>query len=78
MNETQIRVCTFPVLCVLAGGLCVYGAMWHDRSVQPEDPNDTTVTVASEFVLNRAVAAGRLFRDPLGTLRIKASRACPT
>jgi hypothetical protein len=78
MNETQVRVCAVSVLCVLAVGLFAYGSMYHDRNVQPEDPNDTTVTVASEFALNRAVAAGRLFRDPLGTLRIKASRACPT
>jgi len=78
MNETQVRACALSVLCVLAGGLFVYGSTCHVQNVQPEDPNDTTVTVASEFALNRAVAAGRLFRDPLGTLRIKASRACPT
>jgi len=78
MNETQVRACAVSVLCVLGGGVFVYGSTYHDQNVQPEDPNDTTVTVASEFALNGAVAAGRLFRDPLGTLRIKASRACPT
>jgi len=77
MNETRVRVCAVSVLCVLGAGLFVYGSTYYDQNVRPEDPNDTTVTVASEFALNRAVAAGRLFRDPFGTLRMKASQACP-
>jgi len=78
MNETQVRVCVLSVQSVLAVGLLVYGSAFHHQDVRPEDPNDTTATVASEFALNRAVAAGRLFRDSFGTLRIKASQACPT
>jgi len=78
MNETQVRACALSVQSVLAVGLLVYGSAFQDQRLRPEDSNDSTVTAASEFALNRAAAAGRLFRNPTGTLRIKASQACPT
>jgi len=78
MKQTQVRACVVSVLLLWAGALLVYGSAFHQQDVLGQDVNDLTVTQASEFALNRAVAAGALFRDAFGTLRIKPSRACPT
>ncbi len=68
-------------LILLLASLLLFasGTLLHSSPVYPDDPNSTTAASnASEFALNRAVAAGRLFRDPAGLLRIRSSATCPT
>jgi hypothetical protein len=77
-NTTDIRASVCLILLLVAVILVACGSALNHQQVFPEDSNDGTAVFASEFALNRAAAAGRLFRDSLGVLRIKSSDFCPT
>jgi len=74
--RTRASVCL--ILLLVSALLLALGLLFNGEQVYPDDPNNATASNASESALNRAVAAGRLFRDPSGLLRIRASAACPT
>ena len=77
-NTTDIRASVCFFLLLVAVVLLACGAAFNHKEVFPDHPDDMTTALASEFALNRAVAAGRLFRDPLGVLRLRSSDYCPT
>ncbi len=74
----DIRASVCPILLLVALILLACGAAFHCEEVSPDDPNDVTTLHASKFALNRAIAAGRLFRDTFGALRLRSSDFCPT
>lgn len=74
----DIRASVCLILLLVAVILLACGSAFNHQQVFPDHPNDVTTAFASEFALNRAIAAGRLFRDPLGVLRVRSSDFCPT
>jgi len=74
--RTRASVCL--ILLLVSALLLASELLFNGQQVYPDDPNNVTASNVSEFGQNRAVAAGRLSRDPSGLLRIRASAACPT